>query len=72
MTNDGDIFEVERGIDLVHDVKGRGFVMMQREDERERGERLFSAAQIRDFLPRFLRWADAEADAFRERVEGIF
>ena len=69
MPDDGHIFKVQRGVNLVHDVEGRGFVMMQGEDERERRQRLFPAAEIGDLLPSLFRGSDAEADALGERIQ---
>ena len=52
--DDGDVLEVERRVDLVHDVERRRLVVMQREDERQRAQRLLAARQVRDVLPRLL------------------
>ena len=38
--DDGNVSEVEGGIDLVHDVQRRGLVVMQRKHQRQRAERL--------------------------------
>jgi len=35
-----DVAEVQRGVDLVHDVEWRGLVVVQREDERQRAQGL--------------------------------
>jgi hypothetical protein len=69
--DDGHVLEVEGRVDLVHDVEGRGLVVVEREDERERRERLLSARQVRDVLPALLGGPDAEDDALREGVEAI-
>lgn len=44
---------------------------MKGKDERERGERLLAARQVRDVLPRLLRGHDGEEDALGERVGRI-
>ena len=43
VADDAHVAEVERGVDLVHDVQRRGLVVVQREHERERGEGLLAA-----------------------------
>lgn len=53
--HDGHVLEVERGVDLVHEVERRGFEVVQREDQRQRAERLLPARQVEDLLPALLR-----------------
>ncbi len=53
------------GVDLVHDVQRRRLVVVQREYERQRRQRLLAAAQVGDVLPALLRRAHAEHDALR-------
>ena len=66
MTDDGDVLEVERRVDLVHHVEGGGAVVVEGEDESQRAERLLAPGQVRDALPRLVQWAHA---ASRTRVE---
>ena len=72
MTDDGDVLEVQGGVNLVHDVERRRLVVMQGEDEGEGGKRLLAAAQIRYLFPSLLGRSDAEANALGEWVERIF
>ena len=41
--HDGDVLEIERSIDLVHEVEGGGFVVVQSEHQRQRAEGLLSS-----------------------------
>lgn len=45
--------------------------MVEREDERKRGQSLLPSGQVSDVLPRFLGRANAEHDAFAERVQRV-
>eukprot|EP00964_Phaeocystis_antarctica_P083806 scaffold52749_cov71-Phaeocystis_antarctica.AAC.2 len=69
--HDAHVAEVERGVDLVHDVQRRRLVVVQREDERERGEGLLAAREVGDMLPRLLGRPHAEDDALGEGVERV-
>ena len=69
--HDGDVLEVEGGVDLVHDVERRRLVVVEGEDEGERAERLLAAAEVGDALPRFLGRPHAEDDALGEGVERV-
>lgn len=71
MRNDGDVLEIERGIDLVNDVNGRRAELVERENERQRRERLLAARQIGHVLPALLGRSHAEHDALSERVERV-
>lgn len=53
----------QRGVDLVHDVQGRGAEVVQRKHQRQRGQRFLPAGQVGDVLPRLLRGPHAEDDA---------
>lgn len=57
--DDGDILEVQRGVDLVHEVERRGLVVVQREHQCQGAERLLSSGQVEDLLPALLRRAHA-------------
>jgi len=52
--DDGDVAEVQRGVDLVHDVQRRGFVVVKGENQRQRAQRLLAARQIGNLLPGLL------------------
>ena len=68
---DGHVLEVQGGVDLVHDVQRRRFVVVQGEDQRQRRERLLATGQVGYVLPRLLGRADAEDDAFAEGVQRV-
>lgn len=63
--NDGDVLEVQRGIDLVHEVERRGLVVVQREHQRQGAERLLPSGQVEDLLPALL----GRAHAVQRRVQ---
>eukprot|EP00428_Durinskia_dybowskii_P065473 CAMPEP_0170384264 /NCGR_PEP_ID=MMETSP0117_2-20130122/15907_1 /TAXON_ID=400756 /ORGANISM="Durinskia baltica, Strain CSIRO CS-38" /LENGTH=213 /DNA_ID=CAMNT_0010640005 /DNA_START=219 /DNA_END=860 /DNA_ORIENTATION=- len=69
--DDGDVPEVQSGIDLIHEVQWCGLVVVQCKDQRKGGKRLLSAGEVCDLLPALLRRPHAEVDAFAERVEGV-
>ena len=69
--NDGHVPEIQRGVDLVHEVQRRRLVRVEREHERERAQRLLSTRQVRDVAPALLRRHDAEDDALRERIHAV-
>jgi len=50
--HDGDVLEVEGGVDLVHDVEWGGFVVVEGEDESQGGQGLLATGQVADVLPR--------------------
>lgn len=52
--HDGHVLEVQRGVDLVHEVERRGLVVVQREHQRQRAERLLSSGKVEDLLPALL------------------
>ena len=52
--HDGDVLEVEGGVDLVHDVEWGGFVVVEGEDESQGGQGLLATRQVADVLPRLL------------------
>lgn len=66
--NTGAILDVESSIDLVHDVEGTGFQLVQGEDECEWGEGLLAAGQVADFVPGLVRRAREEAQPRLLRV----
>ena len=47
-------------VNLIHDVKRCGLVMVQRKDQGEAGECLLAAAQVSNVFPALLRWPDAK------------
>ena len=55
MANDGDILEVEGGIDLVHHIQGGGLVVVQGKHQGEGTQCLLPARQVGDVLPGLLR-----------------
>lgn len=57
--DDGDVLEVQRGVDLVHEVEWRGLVVVQGEHQRQGAERLLPSGQVEDLLPALLRRAHA-------------
>ena len=57
----------ERCVDLVHDVEGRGLVVVQRKHQGQGAQRLFPAAQVADVLPTLFGWAHAEDDTLSSR-----
>ena len=73
MTTRGNTYisKVQRGVDLVHDVQGRGAVDVECENEREGAERLLAAGQVADVLPALLWRHHAEQDPFGEGVEAV-
>ena len=52
--HDGDVLEVEGGVDLVHDVEWGGLVVVEGEDESQGGQGLLATRQVADVLPRLL------------------
>lgn len=52
--HDGDVLEVQRGVDLVHEVERRGLVVVQGEHQCQRAERLLSSGKVEDLLPALL------------------
>ena len=58
--DDRDVLEVQSCINLVHDVEGRGLVVVEGEDQRQGAQCLLPSRQVRDLLPGFLRWPHAE------------
>ena len=58
--DDGDIPEIQRGIDLIHDVQRGGLIMMESEHQRERGQRLLASRKVADILPALLGRHDGE------------
>lgn len=71
VADDGHVLEIQSGVDLVHDVQRRRFVIMQGEDQGQRRERLLTARQVGYVLPRLLGRPDAEDDALTERVQRV-
>ena len=69
--DDGHVLEVERGVNLVHDVEGGRFVVMKGEDQGKTGERLLSSGKIGDVLPRLLGWSDTEHDSLGEGIQAV-
>lgn len=69
--DDRHVPEIQRGVDLVHEVQRRRLVRVEREHERERAQRLLSTRQVRDVAPALLRRHDAEDDTLRERVHAV-
>ena len=68
VSNDGDILEVESSVDLVHDVEGCRFVVMQGKDQCQRAQRLLSSWQVGDVLPRLLGGTHAGHKRNKENV----
>jgi len=62
---------VQRGLDLVHQVEGRGTRGEDREQERHRGERALAARQQRDTLHALAAGTRLDLDPRRERVGRI-
>ena len=52
--HDGDVLEVQGGVDLVHDVEWGGFVVVEGKDESQGGQGLLATRQVADVLPRLL------------------
>ena len=71
VSHNRDILEVESSVNLVHNVEGRWFVVMEGKDQGQGAECLLSARQIGDVLPAFLWRSHAEDYAFREWVEAV-
>ena len=43
--------KIQRGINLIHDIQGRGAIDMQRKDQSETAQRLLAATEVADVLP---------------------
>ena len=67
----GDILEVQGGVDLVHHVERGGLVVVEGEDQGERGEGLLPTGEVGNVLPGFLWWPHAEHDTLSEGVETV-
>ena len=55
ISHNGDVFEVQSSINLVHHIKWCWFVMVQCKHQCQRAQSLFTTRQVRDVLPGFLR-----------------
>ena len=62
------VSEIQRRIDLVHDIQRRGLVVVQRKDQSQAGQRLLAARKIADVLPRLFRGHHAEQNALGEGI----
>jgi len=58
-------------VDLVHYVERCRLVVVEREDEREAGERLLPAGEVCDVLPRLFGRTDRKDDSLGEGVEAV-
>lgn len=59
-SHNGDVFEVQRSVDLVHEVERRGLVVVQSEHQSQGAEGLLSSRQVEDLFPALLRGTDTE------------
>lgn len=61
-SDNGDIFEVQSSIDLVHEVERRGFVVVQSKHQSQGAEGLLSSRQVEDLFPALLWGTDTKND----------
>lgn len=65
------VFEVESGIDLVHDVEWRGLVVVESKNQRERRKSFLASRKIGDVLPRLFWRPHTEDDALTKWIEWV-
>ena len=66
-----DVLELEGRVNLVHDVEGRGLVVMEREHQGEGGQGLLTSGKVGNVLPGLLGRSDTEHDALSEKVKAV-
>ncbi|KAI6756206.1 hypothetical protein HG530_011942 [Fusarium avenaceum] len=65
------VSEIQRGIDLVHDIQRSRLVVVQGENESQTAQRLFTTRKVADVLPTLLWWHDTEQDTFAEGIQTV-
>ena len=69
--HNGNVLEVQGSVNLVHDVERCWLVVMESEDQGERGESLLSSREIGDVLPGLLGRPHTEHYSFSEWIETV-